>query len=317
MPGKNLRLLAKDKFDYTVFLFVSAIGAVLGAFSVAIDFLVPSPNNSNLDTLGLIYFGGIFLFAKIQRVYKPFVYPTLVILFVISPAYWIESGGLSIIGVLVYIAAIVMCIFIAPLVARKYVMTAFLSMTILYPAFDTIKSLTDGAFDSFKSSTYLYFIFISVGIQYATAFIKISFERERSSIKDFGQSLRELHRLNMTEWESIEETFRDYVETGTQLLGAQIVIITKKEWNRWRVIEGRGFEWEDRLQAFDDSYKSKLGQIRTTEFFYGEELPFFQEMGGSLLVVPIHVEGLFFGHFVLAGDLPLKNLRIISWSLLN
>ncbi len=298
MAVQNIKFFEKDKYEYGIFLFVIAIGTVLGTFSIAIDFIVPSPQNSMLDTFGFIYFGAIFIITKIKRVYKPFIYPTLIILFLISPAYWIESGGLSIIGVLVYIAAIVMCIFIAPLNVRRYVMFSFLAVTLLYPTIDLVRNWSQPDFEHSIASTYLYFVFISIGIQYATAFIKNNFDSERMNIKKFGQSLEELHRLNMTEWPGLKETFVDYIKTGCKLLGANKAMITKKEWNKWRVLEVAGFKWSHDLEEFNKYYKTELGEIDTGTTISGNDKLIFDEKVGSIMVVPILIEGSFYGHFV-------------------
>ena len=230
MSDQHIKAYEKDTLDYRIFLSVSVVAIGLSVFSLTVDYIfIATPIDSIVDILGLIYFTLVFLIVRFKRIYKPLIYPTLIVIFLISPAYWLDVGYINVIGTLVYIAAIVMAIFIAPRSSRKNVLFAFLALTILYPAADIIYHNINGTYDPTTTSSYFYFVFITIGIGYATSYMKNNYEIEKQSIRTFGKSLRDLHRLNLSDWQSIDDTFKDYLNTGSKLLGAEKAFITKKE----------------------------------------------------------------------------------------
>lgn len=299
MANKYQKPYDQDQLDYKIFLFTCLFAVSLAVLSIAIDyFIITTSIKSNVDNVGLVYFILIFLIARIKRIYKPLLYPTLVVIFLVSPSYWLDVGEINMIGALIYVAAIAMAIFIAPRHIRKWVLAAFFSLTILYPVIDTFNQISAGIHNPTTTSSYVHFIFISIGIGFAMNYIKTSYEMERKSIRTFGNSLSDLHRLNLSDWQSIDETFAEYLKTGSKLLEADRAMITKKEWNKWRVMKVNGFQWDEDLEEFNKSYKSEFGEVNSASITSGTEKSIFDIDMKSIMVIPIFVEESFYGHFV-------------------
>ncbi|EOQ95329.1 SpoIIE-like protein phosphatase domain protein [Leptospira wolbachii serovar Codice str. CDC] len=143
------------------------------------------------------------------------------------------------------------------------------------------------------------------------------------SVYALSHSLKEIHRLTTSHFESIEDLFSGYLKTGLQLFHFPVGIISQVKQDKYKIlkVEGdtKGLEQGDSFRVVD-TFFSKANQTRKTVFyediFSSEEnlqkTPFFKELGFvKSIEVPILIDGKvegsigFFSEEV--GGIPIEN----------
>lgn len=143
------------------------------------------------------------------------------------------------------------------------------------------------------------------------------------SVYALSHSLKEIHRLTTSHFESIEDLFSGYLKTGLQLFHFPLGIISQTNQDKYKIlkVEGdtKGIKKGDSFRIVD-TFFSKANQTKKTVFyediFSSEEnlqkTPFFKEYGlVKSIEVPILIDGKvegsigFFSEEV--GGIPIEN----------
>ena len=300
----------KDNSEYRIFTVLMLIATAICLLVVFVDiFLYASWARFIVAFSGFCYFFIAYLILRLKRIFQPVLYPTIVIIFLSGPTYWTSTDHLTVAGALIHIATLIGALLISPYFLRHWVVGVFVLSAIVYAGFNvwSVESLETGNVDVLISN--FYFVVIIGAVSYATIYLRSRYEHERQGMNEFGRSLRALYSLNLTEWTSIEEAFQSYLQTSANLLGAKKSLIVKKEWNKWRIIKEIGFQWEGDIDSFSTVYDSEIGDMRVETIINApSNLSLLKEPSGSMIVAPIFVGGLLYGHTVFSFE-PRKVLK--------
>lgn len=143
------------------------------------------------------------------------------------------------------------------------------------------------------------------------------------SVYALSHSLKEIHRLTTSHFESIEDLFSGYLKTGLQLFHFPLGIISQTNQDKYKILkvegDSKGIKKGDSFRIVD-TFFSKANQTKKTVFyediFSSEEnlqkTPFFKEYGlVKSIEVPILIDGKvegsigFFSEEV--GGIPIEN----------
>ncbi|MEQ9423323.1 MAG: PAS domain S-box protein [Cyclobacteriaceae bacterium] len=294
---------AKEPFELKVFITFNGLSLMVAIISLLIDaFHETNLIDLIVDASAFIYFLIAFTYSYYKRLYKPFIYPTLLVIFSVAPAHWFQAGAVDTVGALIYIAAIMMAVFITPFRQRTAVVSVFLLFAIAFSIGDFLYDSANQQMDSDTITIHIYFVIVSIGIGYATLFLKNTFDQERQTTHHFEKDLKELHRLNLRHSENILDAFRDYLKTGSELLRVDGGLIVKKEWQKWRPMYLRGMAKVDDTDAFSERYSSNFDDIKNSaEILISDKknpLSINNQGVEIILIAPIIIDGRFYGHLM-------------------
>jgi len=309
MRPHNEENLQKDLLDYQAFLVICLICVSIGVFGLVVDYMVQTtPIDLTLDAFGLVFFISVFVFVRIKQDHRSAIYPTLFFIFLASPAYWLQIGHINVIGTVLYLGALVMAIFIAPVEIRKLTLVAFYVLGFIYVFGDILVDFKAGQIDFNIYSSYVYFLPITFGIGYATYYLKSNFDLERKRIRIFGQSLHELYQSSISDNQPLDDVFFNSLSMGCKLLNTEKAFITKWESNKWRVVKMTGFDLNADLDGFSEAYNEKSFECDLAFVIPDIDLRLLGETIRAMIIAPIYFGGVFYGHLVFLWPFPNRHL---------
>lgn len=155
---------------------------------------------------------------------QPLILPWLLFMYVLGVFLWFKTGGLQSGGMIFFTVSFVL-ILISPKQYRNKLALVFgVTQLILVICDVYFPDLPIWGINTKSSWDFILLSLVNLSLVWI---LKTNYDLKEDKIAEFSTGLRELHRLNLRHDSNLDDVLKDYLNSGTELLGMQTGLIVE------------------------------------------------------------------------------------------
>ncbi|UXX80108.1 ATP-binding protein [Reichenbachiella carrageenanivorans] len=174
--------------------------------------------------LGIGFTGWVWSVRNQMVRLQPLILPWLLFMYVLAVFLWFKTGGLQSGGMVFFTVSFVL-ILISPKQYRARLAMVFgVTQLILVLCDVYFPDLPLWGVNTKSSWDFLLLSLVNLSL---VSILKTNYDLKEDKIGEFSKGLRELHRLNLRHDSNLDDVLKDYLNSGTELLGMQTGLIVE------------------------------------------------------------------------------------------